>query len=528
MQYVVGVDVGTTSARAALFDVKGKKYAEAEQKIKRFDPQPHFIEQSSDDIWQSICDVVNRIMRTAAIDKKDVIAIGFDATCSLVALDANEQPASVSPTHNAEQNIILWMDHRAVKQAERINKRGYDVLSYVGGEISPEMEIPKILWLKENASKLYDNIRYFMDLSDFLTFKATGHKTRSSCTTTCKWTYLNHKQAWSLPFFEDLGLTDLITEDKIGSHITQVGEKVGQLTDASAKDLGLTENVVVCSGMIDAHAGGIGVLGGESEGTLALITGTSACHMLCTKDKHRVPGVWGPYFGAMLPDYWLMEGGQSTAGALVEFIVKESSQYSALKQEAKSQNRSIYEVLNERIITLETKQKELTQDYHILGYFLGNRAPLADPSLKGVIAGLSLHDDNLDALAIRYLAALQAVAYGTRHIVEQLKDYGCDVKKIRMCGGGTKNPLWLREHADITGLDVEIISESEAMLLGSAILAAFAAGAFLSLPDAMQAMSSVKEIVSPNLSRQDYHHKKFQVFRKMHKDFLSYREIMGE
>ncbi|MFV0606490.1 MAG: FGGY family carbohydrate kinase, partial [Niabella sp.] len=158
MLYVIGVDVGTTSARAALFDLSGKKYAEAEQLIKRFDPKPNFIEQSSDDIWQSVCKVVHQIMAEAAIDKSKVIGIGFDATCSLVALDADYKPASVSPTHNLEQNIILWMDHRALKQAKQINKGGYDVLSYVGGEISPEMEIPKILWLKQNEPRLYKNI----------------------------------------------------------------------------------------------------------------------------------------------------------------------------------------------------------------------------------------------------------------------------------------------------------------------------------------------------------------------------------
>ncbi len=527
MKYVVGVDVGTTSARAALFDLRGKKYAEAKQEIKRFDPKPHFIEQSSDDIWQSVCFVVHQIIAQAGVDKKNIIAIGFDATCSLVALDANGKATSVSPTHNSEQNIILWMDHRAVQQAKQINSSDYEVLSYVGGEISPEMEIPKILWLKQNMPELYNNIHHFMDLSDFLTFKATGKKSRSACTTTCKWTYLNHEERWSQDFFQALDLMDLIIENKIGLQVTQVGEAVGSLTQKAAQDLGLTAHTVVCSGMIDAHAGGIGVLGGESEGTLALITGTSACHMFCTQDKHNVPGVWGPYYGAMLPNLWLMEGGQSTAGALLEYIVKESKQYMRLEADAKAENRSIYEILNERVLQLENENKELTKDYHILGYFLGNRSPLADPSLKGMMVGLTLHDDNLEALTVRYLATLQTVAYGTKHIIEQLMEYGCKVKKVRMCGGGTKNPLWLREHANITGLPIEIISESEAMLLGSAILAAYAAGAFSSLQSAMQAMSSVKEIIEPNIKMQDYHHKKFHVFRKMHEDFIGYRKIMG-
>ncbi|MFV0321950.1 MAG: FGGY-family carbohydrate kinase [Alphaproteobacteria bacterium] len=527
MKYAIGVDVGTTSARAALFDLNGKKYAEAEQKIKRFGPKPDFIEQSSDDIWQSICLVVNKIIDDSRINKEQITGIGFDATCSLVALDKNAQPASVSPTYNAEQNVILWMDHRAIKQANAINQGNYEVLNYVGGEISPEMEIPKILWLKQNAPDLYENIRYFIDLPDFLTFKATGKFTRSACSTTCKWTYLNHENSWSMPFFEALDLVDLVSEDKIGSHITQVGENIGTLSPIAAAELGLHEGVHVCSSMIDAHAGGVGVLGEDLEGTLALITGTSACHMLCTKDKNMVPGIWGPYFGAMLPGLWLMEGGQSTAGALVEHLIKESSQYAKLKEDAEQKNCSIYQILNTHIAELEKDNPYLTADYHILGYFLGNRSPLADPTLKGSIVGLSLHDDNRDALAIRYLAALQAVAYGTRHIIEQLKDNGCMVNKIRMCGGGTKNPLWLREHANITGLNIEVITESEAMLLGSALLAAYAAGEFAALPDAMRAMSSVETTIEPQTQTQAFHNKKYKVFRKLYADFISYREIMG-
>ncbi len=526
MKYVIGIDVGTTSTRAALFDLNGKKHAEAEKKIKIFEPSPHFVEQSSDDIWQSITIITQQIIAETQIDKYKITGIGFDATCSLVALNEKGKPASVSPSHEKNQNIILWMDHRAIEQVKQINATHSNVLSYVGGRISVEMEIPKILWLKQNEPHLYNNIRYFFDLSDFLTFRATGCFSRSSCTTTCKWTYLNHKESWNSDFFASIDLSDLLMENKIGNKITQIGECVGKLTSKAALELGLHEDVSVCSGMIDAHAGGIGVLGGDFHETLALITGTSACHMLCVEKETFVDAIWGPYFGAMLPHLWLLEGGQSTAGALVEHVIKESSQYDALLAHAHKENRSVYNILNERIYALEKDNPFLTHNYHILGYFLGNRSPLADPNLKGMITGLSLHDDHLDALAIRYLAALQAVAYGTRHIIEALTDKGCPVKKIRMCGGGTKNPLWLREHANITQIPIEIITETEAMLLGSAIVAAVSSGAYSNLKEAMMNMSKVKECIKPQTHFHDYHDKKYKVFRQMHQDFLNYRNIM--
>jgi D-ribulokinase len=97
----------------------------------------------------------------------------------LVILDDNGNPVSVTPDQVTERNIILWLDHRAVKEAESINTKGHDVLKYIGGKISPEMQAPKILWLKKNIDvERWNNISVFLDLPEFLTFKATGHISR--------------------------------------------------------------------------------------------------------------------------------------------------------------------------------------------------------------------------------------------------------------------------------------------------------------------------------------------------------------
>ena len=188
----IGIDVGTGSARAGVFDASGKMLGQNSQPIKMWKPQADFVEQSSDDIWAAVAAAVRQAVTEADIDATNVRGLGFDATCSLVALDENDRPVSVSPTGNDEQNVVVWMDHRALEQTARINDGGHTVLRYVGGIISPEMESPKLSWLRENLPDSWKRARRFFDLADFLTYRATGDETRSLCTTVCKWTYQGH------------------------------------------------------------------------------------------------------------------------------------------------------------------------------------------------------------------------------------------------------------------------------------------------------------------------------------------------
>src|SRR5690606_25901585 len=149
----------------------------------------------------------------AGVAPEQVASLGFDATCSLVVLGANGAPLPVGPSENPERDIIVWMDHRAVDQVERINAMGHDVLRYVGGIISPEMETPKLLWLKENRPHVFDAAWQFFDLADFLTWRATDDLARSTCTVTCKWTYLAHEKRWDPGYFRAIGLGVLADED---------------------------------------------------------------------------------------------------------------------------------------------------------------------------------------------------------------------------------------------------------------------------------------------------------------------------
>jgi FGGY-family pentulose kinase len=545
--FFIGIDVGTGSARAGLFDRSGRKLAAAVRPIQTWRPQTDFVEQSSTDIWRACCECVREVLQLGGVAPESVRGLGFDATCSLVVLDAEDRPVTVSPGGSNEQNIIVWMDHRAMAQAGEINRGPHQVLQYTGGRVSPEMQTPKLLWLKSHLPATWKRAARFFDLPDFLVYRATGTDVRSLCTTVCKWTFLGHEKdaagnpgRWDHDYFRAIGLEDLADEGfaRIGTRIRPMGEAVGAgLTPAAAEEMGLKPGTAVAVGIIDAHAGGLGCLGAaghqeddDFDHCLALIGGTSSCHMAVSKEPRFIGGIWGPYWSAMVPGYWLTEGGQSATGALIDHVIETHPARAAALEIAEREGATIYGVLNNRLQELagsEAIPAALTRDLHVFPDFHGNRSPRADASLRGMISGLTLAA-GLDDLAVLYLATIQAVAHGTRHIIEEMNHAGYRIDTMVACGGGVKNPVFLREHADITGCRIILPQEPEAVLLGSAILGATAAGAFASIREAMRTMSTAGEVIAPaGADTREYHNRKYRVFQRMFADQMACRNLMA-
>ncbi len=172
--HFIGIDVGTGSARAAVFTRDGTMLAEARRDIALFQDAPDFAEHSSANIWAAVSDSVRRALAASGVPPQSIGGLGFDATCSLVVVGEDGRPLPVSDHGDPTRDVIVWMDHRALDQAERINRTCHPVLKYVGGTISPEMQTPKLLWLKERLPDTYVAARHFFDLSDYLGWRATG------------------------------------------------------------------------------------------------------------------------------------------------------------------------------------------------------------------------------------------------------------------------------------------------------------------------------------------------------------------
>ena len=513
---VIGVDVGTGSARAGVFDADGHCLGRAERPILLVRPQPDHAEHDSEDIWRAVCASVREAVERAGVAPAAVAGIGFDATCSLVVRDREGRPLSVSSSGEPGLDTIVWLDHRAVAEAEECTASGHRVLAHVGGVMSPEMELPKLMWLRRHRPDVWERAGLFLDLADYLTWRASGSTARSECTVTCKWTYLAHEpQGWQADFLAARGVGDLLERGGLPDRASPIGADLGPLTDAAAAQLGLTKACRVAVGLIDAHAGALGVLGAAAaEGSaaldrqIAMIAGTSTCHMALSAEARPVPGVWGPYLGAVLPGLWLEEAGQSVSGALLDHIVALHSVSAALEGNP-------HAALVARIAERRAAEGEaFAHGLHVLPDFHGNRSPLADPHATGVISGLTM-DRSVDGLAKLYYRTAVAIALGTRHILDALNARGWRIDTLQVAGGHTKNPLLMELYADTTGCRV-IEPVEDAVLLGSAMTATVAAGLHPALATAAAAMTRSARVLEPNPARRAGFDRDYRAFLLMH------------
>ncbi|KAK9477114.1 hypothetical protein V1514DRAFT_334900 [Lipomyces japonicus] len=582
--FYIGIDVGTGSARACLIDAHGEILALAAKDILKWEPKPDYFNQSTTDIWHACSYAVKKVVADSGIDVAGVRGIGFDATCSLVVLsESTDEPVAVGPDFSdANQNVILWMDHRCPVETEQINATNHTVLKYVGGKMSIEMEIPKVKWLKAHMPSDQFLDSKFYDLADFLTHKATKAETRSFCSLICKQGYVpigidGSVKGWSEDFLTTIGLPELVEDNfrRIGGVLNEngtilsAGEYLGGLTESAANDFGLLPGTPVGSGVIDAYAGWIGTVASKIDDNdirwhsvhgsnshantdeyeeekdlevavhrLAAVAGTSTCHLAISKDSVFVPGVWGPYRDVLLPGYWMAEGGQSATGQLLAHVVKTHPAHAQALALANQAGQSIFEFLNLRLEKLRQEQDlptlaHLVRHFFYYGDLHGNRSPIASEKMKGAIVGQSM-DVTVDALAVEYLGAVEFIGLQTRHIITALNTAGHQITSIFLSGGQCRNNVLTSLMATCTGMPVVIPRYIDAaVVLGAAMLGAKAGsaddqGKTASLWHIMESMSKQGTVVYPSdhESERQLVQAKYKIFIDQAERQIRYRSIV--
>jgi ribulose kinase len=258
----------------------------------------------------------------------------------------------------------------------------------------------------------------------------------------------------------------------------------------------------VAQGGIDAYLGMLG-MGAVGAGDLAMIMGSSTCHLAMSPQPLLGSGMLGCYPDAVVEGTCTLEGGQTATGSILNWYRQHFAGNEAA--EAERTGRNVYEVLDARAAAVPPGCDGLV----CLDYWQGNRCPLKDPRARGTLWGLTLSHGPGHVFRSIY----EATAFGTRYILEDLEAHGFRVGRLFAGGGGAKSRLWLQIHADILGRPIQLPRDPEACALGSALVAAVHSGHYAGLEEAARGMVQLAEVVEPQERHRrayDYYYGKYR------------------
>lgn len=487
MTHLLGIDGGTESIRATVFDLAGHPLGSAASPYATHFAPGARAEQDPEAWWTALAASVRGAVAASGVAPDSIAALCHTTTCcSVVALDPQGRPL---------RPAIIWMDVRAGAEAEAVQATGNPALRVNGGGHSPvsaEWMVPKALWLARHEPETFRAAHAICEYQDFITWRLTGRLCASLNNVSMRWHYSSRHGGFPATMLETLGIPDLL--GKWPAEVLAPGAVVGPLTPAAAAHLGLSPATSVVQGGADADIGVIG-LGVARPGQLALITGSSHLQFAIGEAQTHVPGLFGAFPDAIYPGRMVMEGGQTSTGSIVAWLRRFTG-------------RDDLDALNAEAAALPPgAEGVLVQDH-----FQGNRTPHTDPLSRGAITGLTL----AHTPAHVFRAVMEGIGFGTRAILERMGQAGFPITEITAGGGATRSPLWLQIHADTARLPVLVPEVAEAPSLGCAILAAHGAGHFASIDDGIAAMVRPGRRIEPDLSRADQYDRLFARYQALY------------
>lgn len=489
---VLGIDAGTGSLRAGLFNLRGQPLGFAECSYVTNYPNPGWAEQHPAHWWDALVGAVQECLTSSGADRNHVIGLAIDAPCNILLIDQDGNPLTEG---------LIWMDLRGTAQARRLTDTHDPVLRYCGGDVPAEWPLPKLLWLKEHEHALWTQATSVVEQMSWLTYRLTGTWATPLNSAAAKWHYRasatdNGPMGWPISLLKAVDLEDAV--DKLPATVIPMGGKAGELTTLAANALGLRPGIAVSMSGIDAHAGMVG-MNVTAPGTLALITGTSTCQLAQSSNGVFDPGLWGPFEDAVMQGEWTLEAGQASTGGTVRWLLDMLGGNLPPGEER-------YAAADAAAAAIAPGADGLT----VLDYWQGSRTPIKDPQARGTIWGLT------SAHGVGHLlrAVYEATAYGNRHILDMLKGMNVPTNQVFVCGGGTRSKLWLQIIANVAQLPIALTEVSDAVALGSAMCAAVGANAFPDLASAGKAMVRTGTIIEPDQTTRAAYDEGYELYRE--------------
>lgn len=517
-KYTIGIDFGTLSGRAVLVRVSDgavlasaqMDYAHGVMDLTLPDGTPlpdRWALQDPRDYLSVLEGTVPQLLN--GIDPEDILGIGVDFTSSTtLPVDTEGTPLCSLPEfqHRPHAYAKLWKHHGAQNQADRMAQLALDRkelwLEAYGGKVSCEWALPKLLQILEEDPEIYHAMARWVEAGDWIAEQLCGKGIRSRCAAGYKSFYQSKYP--SEEYFRSLHpeFGDVILE-KCSGEVLPVFAKAGELTVEMAARLRMKPGTAVAVSMVDAHAC-VPAAGLTRPGQMLAIVGTSTCFMTLGETLKTVPGISGGVWEGILPGWWGYEAGQSCVGDLFAW----AAEMLAPEQGANAHNY---------LTALAGKQRPGQHGLVALDWWNGSRSILMDSELTGLLVGMTLKTRPEDI----YRALMEATAYGARVIVENYREHGIPVEEFYMTGGiCRKNEMLPQLYADVLGMPVRVVSASQGGALGSAIVAASAAGVYSTPAEAIRYMAApVDRVWEPDRENYRIYTKLYKIYCQLHDQF---------
>ena len=510
--YCIGVDFGTDSVRSLIVDAaNGEHIASAVFYYPRWskglycDPARQQYRQHPLDYIEGLTAVIREALHRAGPEVASAIrAISIDTTGSTpVAVNEKGEPLALLEEFSEDPDamFVLWKDHSSFREVEEINAHvrssPVDYLKYVGGFYSSEWFWAKLLHVLRVNDAVSRSCYSWVEHADWMPFLLTGGKhvldmKRNICTA-------GHKALWSedwggLPpenFFASLDPLLSGYKERLYNATWSADQRAGTLCAEWAQKLGLSEQVIVGIGAMDAHMGAVG--GEIAPYHLSKVMGTSTCDMLVVPPGEftgsEIRGICGMVPGSIIPSMIGMEAGQSAFGDVygwfknllswpLKFVLKELS--------PEQLDRATEQILPR--LSAMASQLPLQEDSELsIDWFNGRRTPEANAMVKGALLRLNLGSD---APRLFY-ALVEGTCFGARAIVENFQSQGIPIRGLIGIGGvAKKSPFIMQMIADVIGIPLKVHKAEQTCALGAAMFAATAAGIYDRVEDAMRHMGA--------------------------------------
>jgi len=477
---VIGLDIGTSGARAVALNESGEVVAEAAQEYPLLSPRPGWTEQNPEDWWLASRKVLSEV---AASTKGNVDGIGLTGQMhGSVFLDANDQV--IRPA-------LLWNDQRTAAQCIEITDRvGRErLLAIAGNPALTGFQAPKLLWLREAEPANYKRIAHVLLPKDFIRLRLAGEYATDASDASGTLLLDLRQRSWSAEILDALELPG-----KWFPTVYEGPDETGRLRADVAADLGLPAGIPIAAGGGDNAAAAVGS-GIVEAGLASSSIGTSGVIFTHTPQFTPDPSGRLHAFCHAVPGAYHLMGVTLSAGGSLQWWrhVLGDHEYDALIELAESAP-----IGSEGLV--------------FLPYLSGERTPHMDASARGAFFGLTTRH-GLNHLT---RAVMEGVTYSLADCLQVIIELGVEVRQVRALGGGARSHLWRQIQADVFGLPVHRTSVDEGPAYGAALLAGVTAGHFKTVSDAVSVVRLRPEVAEPNPESAQLYSRYLRIYRDLY------------